>query len=284
MPSLGSLPTVDRLVKAYIVGDSKDGKTSSLESLVLAGYHLHILDMDNKLRESYLVQKLSRENPKALERIDYLAFRDKYKNLPGEGTVAVRPAKAYDNAVKAMDLWKGSSEEGVRLGTLGGDHVFVLDTLNAFSTAAYNQAQTINPDSKNSMLWYKLAQQSIDNVISGLWSEDFNCNVLVLSHIKDIDLEFTVNSKGEKIATKTMGFPGTIGSALSKEIAKHTNDLYQITLKGYGPTAKRVISTASTSRMNLGTSIPDLPKELPLETGLADIFKHIRGTSPKVSA
>ena len=279
MPTLNSVPQDEIFIKAYLIGDSKDGKTASLISLVEAGYHLHVLDMDNKIHPSYFTNKVSELGPEAMSRVDFVQPRDRYINSPAEGTIAATPAKAYVEAGKQLDNWTGG-DEPIKLAEAGVDHVLVIDTLNLLSVAAFNQARTISPDLKNSMLWYKSAQTSIDNIIQKLWGKDFRCHVLILSHIRDIDLEYTVNNKGEKIPTKTQGFAATIGTALSKEIGKHTNELWRIKRKGFGPTAKRIIVTSTDDRTLLGSST-DLPRELPAETALREIFKSIRKTEPK---
>jgi adenylylsulfate kinase-like enzyme len=73
------------LTKLLYIGDSGTGKTTSMASLVKAGYKLRILDFDNLLDS--LISMVKRSCPERLDNIEYMIFRDKMAATPnGRGT------------------------------------------------------------------------------------------------------------------------------------------------------------------------------------------------------
>lgn len=274
-------------VKAMLIGDSKAGKTTALASLVEAGYDLGILDMDCKIVPSYFEQTLRKKNPALLRKVSFEQLRDKYAANPGtfsNGQAAamsvslpVKPAKAYKAALRLTTKWSDETKPS----EWGPDKVFVVDTLNLLSTAAFNEAYSLSDTTRDARQWYKAAQNAIENYLAGLWSSDFKTNVLVLSHITDIPLEVEYvkvagQTQQQPVAgTSTKGFPTTIGQALSKHVAKYSNELWTVETRGFGPTEKRVIITGGHARMNLGTAALN-SKELPADTGLATLFKTLK--------
>lgn len=263
-------------VKAMLVGDSKAGKTSSLVSLVEAGYKLRFLDMDCKLVPSFFQQTLKKRSPGMFqERVQYVQFRDTYITT-GTGTLPKSPATAYLNACRATTKWPIDESKPAEWGP---EYVFVVDTLNLLSIAAFNQAQTIAPDTRDARQWYKAAGSAVEAYLGGLWGDSFKTNVLVLSHITDIELETEIvkDRQGNiqrqaKPGSPVKGFPTTIGQALSKHIAKYSNELWLLETTGVGDQVKRVLRTSSTGRIDLGSAAVDLPKSLPADTALATLF------------
>jgi hypothetical protein len=268
------------LAKLFVIGDTKSGKTTLLLDLILGGYFVHVVDVDCKIYPSYLYQRiLATGKPELLDRLDFVQYRDEYIMDPIEGSVPKHPAVAFERVTAITTKW----EDGTRPCEWGPNHVFVVDTLNRLSDAAFAKNYLLiknsNKDHKvNDMRQvYKAAQMSIERYIAGLWSDKFNTNVVILSHIKDVDLEFTVTRDGQKVATKTKGFPATVGNALSQTIGGYTNDLFQIEISGHGPSEKRMIRTQPNPRTEVGSSLVGLPPQIPSEGGLLTIFKKLRG-------
>jgi hypothetical protein len=272
MPSLDD-PTAPPLVKAMLIGDSKAGKTAALVSLVEAGYTLGILDMDCKINPSYFSETLRAKGiGKGL--VSYVQPRDRYVTT-GAGTAPKLPCTAFIEACRFCDKW----EDGTKPKEWGPKAVLVIDTLNLLSQAAFNQAYGLNPEARDGRQWYAAAGKMVEGFLANLWDSDFKTNVLVLSHITDIELETEIVKdkmgniqRQAKPGSPVKGFPTSIGQALSKHVAKYTNELWCLETTGAPPNLKRVIRTASTGRMDLGTAAPGLPASLPAEDGLAKLF------------
>ena len=69
--------TKSSYVKFLFVGNSGAGKTGALTSLVEAGYRLRIVDLDAGL--DALIQHVQASDPKLLDQIEYVSFRDPMK-------------------------------------------------------------------------------------------------------------------------------------------------------------------------------------------------------------
>jgi hypothetical protein len=254
MPSLSDT-TNDRFVKAMVIGDSGAGKTGSLASLAKAGYNLRILDMDGGIDP---LRHLLADDPAALSRVSYQSFRDRYKTT-AQGTEVIRPARAYIDATKTLDSWPDDDSVPAEWGS---DHVYVVDSLTLLSRAAFNQAISIEPGAKDPRRWYGTAQGAISSFLSVITSPAFATNVIVLTHINQIELE---NGSWK-------GYPSTIGNALSRTIALYFNNLLVVETKGFGSKARRIIRTIPDGRTDAKAANPKIEPELSIETGLADFF------------
>ena len=110
------------------------------------------------------------------------------------------------------------------------------------------------------------AQQAIMNCISMLTSPDFYANVLVIAHIKYLEHDGV-----------TKGFPLSIGSAISPEIPSYFSSVTLATKSGSGENVRRVLRTRSSNMVDLKDPRafdPTFASELPLDTGLAELFKQ----------
>jgi hypothetical protein len=264
MPSLSTVPPSE-FVKLLLIGNSGTGKTGALISLVEAGYRLHIIDMDNGL--AFVTNYLRKNNPKLLSNIDYVPCRDTFITSPN-GTTFKPPAKAYLAASKLLDQW----EDGTKPAEWGRDHVLVVDSLTYLGMAALNLAYTLMPTSASGKKpdgkqIYGMAGEAIMNFAMAVTSSLMQTNVILISHVNEVEI-----SEG-----LFRGLPTTIGKAASEKIPGLFNDLVLVEKKGVGPTARRVIRTIPSATVDAKTAALDLPAELPLETGLATIFKAIRG-------
>jgi len=251
-----------RFVKLMYIGDSSTGKTGSLVSLVQAGYNLRILDMDNGMDS--LIAFTKRADPALLDKIDYLTYRDKFKSDPVRGPIVSGRPVAYTSAISVMNKW----DDGTTPAEWGLDTIFVIDSLTALSRAAFHWAQGMNPSAKDPRQWFGGAQDSIKNVLELLTSDDFRCHVIVISHVQMV----------ERPDGSMKGYASAIGKALGPEIPKYFNTLLMAESKGTGENVKRTIQTMPTALVDLKNPHPfDLPKTLPLESGMAEVFKILRG-------
>lgn len=257
----------NEFTKMLIIGDSKAGKTGLLASLVAEGYKFRILDYDNGL--DVLKNYVLKQCPDKIDNVDFRTLRDKIK-MGAAGPTVDGPAKAYSDGLKMMAHWKykdGTDEIDLGIpATWGPNTIFVLDSLSRFSDAAYNWADGIsnNPDKRS--VFYD-AQGAVIEALDLLTSDNFRCNVIVIAHIRYMDLP-----DGSK-----KGFPQSIGGAICHEIPQFFNTFVMVTNKG----GKRTLQTTSTPLIDLANPKPfEMKESYPIENGLAECFKVLRA-SPK---
>lgn len=247
------------IVKALYIGDSSTGKTGSLASLVIGGYKLRVLDMDNGLDP--LVNFTARHDKKLLKNIDYETRRDKYQATRA-GPIIKGSPRAYTEALGLLSEWSDGSEPA----EWGPDTIFVLDTLTSLGKAAFEWAKGMNPTAKDPRQWYFTAQQSIEVVLAMITSAEFNCNVLVLSHVQYKEI----------FDGTTRGYTNAVGSALGPIIPNYFNTLLVCERTGFGKTAKRSIVTIPTTMVSTKNPAPwRLEDTYPIEDGMMKIFEAL---------
>lgn len=264
MPKLSD-PDASPFVKIMLIGDSGAGKTGALLSLVRAGYNIRIVDMDSGVKP--LAQLVRKHCPDKLGNVEYETFRDKYKSTQA-GMELDGKATAYTQAAKTMDKWP--SDES-RPSEWGKDYIYVVDSFTMLGRAAMAQAKFLKPTSNagraaDGRQLYGMAQEAMENFLACLFGESFATNVIVISHITDIEM----NDGTRK------GFPSAIGQALSRNVARYFNDLFVVETKGKGENVRRIIRTVPNAMVDAKTSALDIPAELPIDTGLATIFEKLR--------
>lgn len=259
---MASLDTIvdDPFIKMMLIGDSGTGKTSALASLVEAGYKLRIVDMDDGIAP--LANRLRAKDPALLKSVDVMSFRDKYRPTQG-GMDLVMPAKAYLGATKTMNKW----EDDTVPSEWGPDYIYVVDSFTILAKAAFNQAISVAPNCKDPRQWYGAAQTAAENFLACIMGPDFKTNVVVITHIQEIEL-----ADGT-----TKGFPSAVGKALSRHIAKWLNNLVVAEITGTGEKVKRTLRTVSNGVTDGKTAAVGLPSAVPMDTGLAQIFKALGG-------
>lgn len=256
MPTLDSAPP--SFVKAFLIGDSGAGKTGSLTSLVTAGYSLYIVDLDDGLMP--LAQQL-RAAKADMSKVHYVTLADEYRNAE------VRRASAYQRACKMLTAFGDKDEETIDPSALGPDAVFIIDSFTLLGRSALAHAKMADPANKDPRRWFFAAQQACENYLACLFSKEFAVNVLVLTHITDVEL-----NDGTK-----RGFPSAIGTALSRHVGKYANNIFVVETKGVGANTRRIIRTVANGQTDAKTAAVGLDKELPIESGLATIFEKLRG-------
>jgi len=254
----------NEFTKCLLIGDSKAGKTGSLASLVAAGYKLRILDYDNGL--DVLKKFVLRDSPDKLDNVEFRTLRDKRKATQ-TGAVIDGPPKAFVDGLRMLDRWKyGDVDLGVP-GDWGPECILVLDSLSRFAEAAFDFREPLAVKGRSGEIdrraIYKDAQDAVINTIATLTSESFRTNVIILAHIRYVEME-----DGKK-----KGFPQAIGSAICSEIPQWFNSYALYENNG----GKRTLRTTSTMLIDLANPAPfDMAPSYPIETGLAQFFAVLR--------
>lgn len=255
-----------KFVKLLYIGDSGTGKTTSLASLVGAGYFLRILDFDNLLDP--LVHMVRRSNASQLGRIEYMSFRDKMRSSPN-GPIADGPPSAYIGSMKAIDKW----EDGSVPSSWGPRHILVIDSFTTMARSSYwwakgllgaaTFAEGVPIKGVRPEQFYHTAQQALMTTIAYVTAESFATNVIVIAHVKYIERDGV-----------TKGFPVAVGNAISPEIPSYFPSVALASKAG----TRRVIRTRSTAMIDLKNPRSfDMAEEFDMEDGLARFFKAVLG-------
>lgn len=272
MPSLAKHQS-NSFTKLLLLGDAKSGKTTSLVSLVEAGYKLRILDMDNLLDP--LKEAILKRCPDKLENVEFRTLRDKYKT-GSLGPVIDGAPKAFVQATKMIDHWKYTEDEvETDLGRPDGwgpDCILILDSLSRFCDAAYDFREPLtkvgSSGEKDGRATYGDAQDAVESTLAHLTSKSFRTNVIVICHGQYMDLP-----DGKKI------FPQGVGQKLSPKIPQYFPTYVRIkNLAG-----KRTIELKSNALIDLAFPKPDALHDLSTDDGLAKIFATLRETTATVA-
>jgi hypothetical protein len=253
--------------KLCCMGNPGTGKTGGLTSLVKADYKLFILDYDNGLES--LKNFVLKECPEKIGNIEYRSLRDKRK-ATAAGPAVVGRASAFIDGLKMLDRWKYDDVDFGPPAEWGPDCILVVDTLTFLSDAALNFYEQVssNPDKRGA---YFEAQKGVLAVLSTLYSDHFETNVIVNSHIVFVDTD----------EGKTKGFPSTVGKAIASKVNAYFNTVALFETNRGG---KRRIKTIPTATIDLKNPKPfDMAEEYPIETGLASIFEVLRAQPAKVT-
>lgn len=247
-----------QVVKMLYIGDSGSGKTGSLLSLLQAGYKLRIIDYD--VGVGTLIQFARAQCPELVDNIEYEVLRDKLKASP-RGIVPDGTPKAFNKGLDLLDKWSDGTEPK----DWGPEYIMVIDSLTVLSRAAYRWYDAINPSVADKRQIYNLAQQAVLDFLSNLTAKEFNTNVILIGHIR-------YNDAG------TRGWVQSVGQAINEAIPALFNNFFQAEKTGQGEKARRVIRTYPSGPVAVKSEISfKLPKELPLETGMADLFQLLKG-------
>lgn len=260
MPKASEHPS-GLFTKMLMAGESGSGKTGALISLLVAGYKVHVIDLDAGL--DFLMHELRKRHPEVLDNLDYVTCTDKLKPSPAGGLIPVGIPTAYTKAVGLMDKW----EDGTKPSEWGKDHVLVVDSLSFLGNAAFRWKEALNPGAKDPRQVFYSAQDAVEDVLGLLTSEQMHTNVIVTSHVRWM----------ERQDGSVKAFPSAIGGALSPKIPTYFNSLVLAETVGVGNSVKRQIRTAPTIFMDLKNPAgKDLSEPLPIETGLATFLQKVQ--------
>jgi hypothetical protein len=244
-------------VKMLLIGDSGTGKTGSMLSLLQAGYKLRIIDLDGGVNT--LIQYTRKFAPELLANISYEQRRDKTKAGPS-GISSVGVPKAFNESMTLLDKWTDETSPA----EWGQDHIMVIDSLTALSRAAFAWFARISPSADKRQVYHQ-AQQAVLDFLYNITADEFRTNVIIIGHVNYNE-------------SQTKGWAKSVGQAISEDIPALFNNFFQVEKVGSGEKARRVIKTFPSGPVAVKSEIAfDLPKELPLETGLATLFSMLKG-------
>jgi len=258
------------IIKLINLGDPGSGKTGALASLAAAGYNLRILDYDNGLDilRHLLTHPKSTYPKTTIGQIDFIPLHDPMRKTANNRLVPAAPT-IWIKTVNLLQEWKDGERNLGPLTTWTANDVLVIDSLTLCAKAAFNYILSMNnrlgqtPQQND----YFISQGLIESMVEKLYDPGIGCHVIVNAHIKFI---------GEIGAPH--GYPMTLGKALSPHIGRYFNTILLSKSEGQGPATPRFIHTAPINQIELKNPAPfALQAKYPIATGLADIFKSIRG-------
>jgi hypothetical protein len=272
MPTLSSHPAL-KIVRLLNVAESGAGKTGALASLVQAGYKLHILDYDNGL--DIIVNVLRDSGHSALlENVEYETIRDPIIFRQGKPIVK-SPPSAYKRAGKLLEEWK--CEEWT------DQDVLVLDTLNSFSTAAFNEALFAagRLNQRPQIQDYGWMADSVLLFIDMITAESWPSHVVVNTHVKYLapeDESILASRDKELEFSRILGLPDAKGQEISRNVAKFFNTVVLTSSSGSGSGSRRRIYTTPQGVVSVKASAPKSVKPFyTVEDGLAPLFADLLG-------
>jgi hypothetical protein len=264
MPSLADHQS-NTYTKLLLLGDAKSGKTTSLVSLVEAGYKLRILDMDNLLDP--LKEAILSRCPDRIRNVEFATLRDRRK-AGAQGPVIDGTPKAFVNAVKMIDHWKDGDNDLGRPTDWDTNCILVLDSFSRFCDAAYDFRDSIasvgKSGEKDGRAVYGDAQDAVESTLAHITSASYTCNVIVICHGQYMDLPD---------GTKKL-FPQGVGQKLSPKIPQY----FPVYVRYVNKAGKRSIQLESSALIDLAFPKPDALRDLSTDDGLAKIFATLRAT------
>ena len=181
-----------------------------------------------------------------------------------------------------LDKWKGA--DGVDLGSpksWDSKTIVVVDSTTFLAQACSYHIQSLNGRLGNIEMGFDMqrdmnqAQSQLENMFRLLYDDNFKPNVVVISHLTFRNPEGTV--KDEK-GFGRKGYPSALGVAfrqgfhdtLTRSSLRKVLEAAQLT--------KHKIKTTPQGTIDLKNSAPmKLKPDYPIETGLGEIFKALRG-------
>lgn len=285
-----------------LTGDSGVGKTGALVSLILAGYKVRVLDVDNGV--DIILNALKDTNSpyyKLTQDLDLAeAFRFETVNhkmitLDDGRRVRLQPAAAtvWPKIENMVHDWKETS--GPKLGPVSSwdeNTIFVLDSGTFAGYAALYYMQQLNNklgSEFSGFEWQRFvggAQTHLETLFQLLYSDAIKCQVIVITHINYLSENYnevngirtrTVGSSASAIFGSDRAYPSAIGRALGPKIGRYFNNVLEMRVEGSGSSTRRLIHTMPQGAVNVKTSAPfSLAKTYDVSTGLAEIFAILR--------
>lgn len=285
MPSLDTL-AANPYAKVLIIGYPGSAKTGALVSLANAGYKLRILNFDGNIAP--LVNFIK---PEFRKNVDVVILQDKLRG-GGKRMVPDGLPTAFNDMARMLDNWKykdPTTGDEIDLGRpkdWGADTVLVLDPLSRVGKASMRRILAMNNRSDKSARKndWGAAMDEQEAIVEKLCSQYIRCNVVVISHLTlvgpDIDWDPDDEVKAEQ-AKKTVAaldyklFPDVLGRKLPPRIAGYFDTVIKAEVVGTSHSAKRILSTKLDPDIDVKVPALDVPKELPIESGLLTIFRAL---------
>jgi len=260
-------------LRLLVLGKSGAGKTGALASLLLAGYRVWLIACEtgvpvlkNLIRDTPEYQKIDRSL------LNYITITNSFAAVQGK-TMPISQgwAKFHDTLAR----WEAPPKipaDPYWLYTLTDKDVVVIDTNTGLSDLAKDHYLASNGRGGGDLLWKDFAalKSLLDPVFRNLTCSKVKAHVIVNCHIQDVK----VDPNDEKSAT--IGYPTATSKALAVEMGRHFNNtlLLEETPSALGPVRK--FRTDGGGQVKTKTEAPGaVKKEYPINTGLADYFKHV---------
>lgn len=275
---------ITRPIKALCIGDSGFGKTGALAALAKAGYNLRILDWDNGVDILIGKKGVLKDEPKETKRrINYQTVTDSVR-IAGQNIIPT--ATAWPRGMKILGDWPDNLG---KIETWTTNDILVIDSVTFAGKAAVRFVQGLNgriadlPQIQD----FLVAQGLIEKMCSLLYSDTVKCNVLALSHIREVArTRQELDSKGRLITLEEegtrKGYAETgAGKAFSPLIGRYFNSVFLFDQEGSGAGTRRIIRTVPHDNIGVKNSAPGSVKpSYSIANGLAEIFADIRGGNP----
>lgn len=280
--------TSDPLFKGLLVGYPGAGKTGSLACLANAGYNIRILDFDGNA--AVLGEYVK---PEFQPNVEIVALEDRLK-MGSRKVETLGTPTAFATALKYLDNWKYTEgDREVDFGPVNkwtSNDVLVLDSLTGAGRAAFRRTLHMNArtgDKLPRIQDWGSAMSDQEAMIEILTSAYVPCHVIVTAHLVMIgpdnveDEEDEVNKTNKEKAAKlvpTKLFPSALGRTLPPKIAEHFPITILAESREKGNSTKRVLSFAPRKEVDLKLPWANrVASELPIETGLLEIFNAMKG-------
>lgn len=225
MPKFSDHPTINR-IKLLLCGDPGSGKTGSLATLANAGYHVHIVDLDNNLAiiKNYL-------KPDAAGSVDYVS-------------IAAKEPTSWNKAMAFLDKW----DDGTDPKTWDGTHVLVIDSATFLNEVLFNSLaakKSINVEEATAPQLrdiYQSQYKYFETLVAKLCGDKYKCHVVMTAHLRWLG--------GEDKPLKC--YPAFMGQQLPDKVARYMNNVWLAERRGGNP----VFQTQATPVMTLKCSAP----------------------------
>ena len=282
--------------KVLVMGPPGAGKTCALASLANAGYHMGVIDFDNKIHP--MVPYLTDE-AKAAGRVKYATLTDKLQATADGKIIPVGTPTSTLKAMKLLNHWKTTSEDLGRIQDWDNNHILVIDTLTFQGRSALRHVQQLagTQGQRPTPADWGNAQEIQRGLLLLLFSEAIKCNVLVFSHITylgggDPDPDPTKPYAKIKDSIEPdspiQAWPSGLGRAMPPEVPQFFDSILSLEVSGGD---RRILRTVSKPNMALKNPRPDIvPREIKLgitkeghadpKLGLAQYFELILGHGP----
>lgn len=272
MANLNTKKAKDPL-KLLLIGDSGTGKTGALASLANAGFELFILDLDNG---TDILNFVVKDEFKKNVHIETLTDTGKMSGSGSNQKIIKLNPQAFPKALSLLQKWK-DSETGEDFGPVSSwstNRVLVVDSLSFLGMAAldYVLAKNGRGGEQPFQADWGEAMRMLEQTLQIIYSTEIKCHVVMNSHITYQQVE------GSGI---TKGLPMGLGSQLPPKIGRYFNMMLMSKSTGQGDSTKRIVLTKPAANVEVKCPILNAPKELPIESALADIYKLWGITSPE---
>lgn len=231
----------DTQTRILLMGESGSGKTSALASLVCGGRTVKIIDLDAGLEPLFHI--VNEKCPEKLGNVSYETFLDKNSPLLTSAPITTAAGPALNLLEKLV------KEENI---------VLVIDSLAFLGNAIKTYMMSKNRHAAPQFNDWSMAADGIRCVLDTLLHA--KCDVIVNTHVDHVE---DINK----------ALPVVLGRVLRVQVGRYFNNVLLTKRVQIGGVEKRVIRTKSEGLYELKCAIPNLPDEIPLESGLQTILE-----------